>query len=736
MFEIKNDGKSLLFNGRTLPFPTLSVGRGHSDIKMYRGNFKIKENPIKWNHLNADVLGDCVIYRGEDIEVKFLVEERGGFLFIKPSVIEKSSTTKTTQQNDSTTQTASQARTQVDATQGTANYNRFRLEFVASEAEAVYGGGEQYSYFNLRGHKIPVMTTEQGVGRNPLRPLTIVAQLHDKAGGSKVTTYYPQSTFVSSISTSDNYMVHIYGTDYCVMDFTSQNSHKVISYSLPPMIAMAYGDSLMDCATKVSLLLGRQQVLPKWVHQGIILGLQGGTETVKGKVDKALASGVKVCGLWIQDWSGKIQTSFGSRVLWDWVWDSVRYPDLPTWTRQLAQTGIRVLAYINPYVIKNGTLAREAAAKGYLVKDPSGNDYFIDFGEFECAHIDLTNTQAFDWYKQKIKQNLLDIGITGWMTDFGEYLPTDAVVHSRISGTQAHNLWPGLWAKLNHEVLEETNNMDNAVFFMRSGNSLSPRYAQSIWAGDQNVDWSRDDGIASVIPAALSLAYSGYGLSFSDIGGYTTIAWLHRSKELLLRWTELSCFTPIMRTHQGNRPSSNWQFDSDSDTLSHIAYWSNLHSRLTDYLIFCEEQNRDLGLAVMRPMNWYTSESWAKDCVSQYMLGPDLLVAPILEKGAHGRHVNLPDYVPTNVSTKSGASTATEAPSNDSASTVTEAKLTTAGGGIAENNGPVGTWTHLFTGQIYSSGLHYISSKIEEHSIPVFYRTTSPWASYFANLTK
>ncbi len=61
---------------------------------------------------------------------------------------------------------------------------------------------------------------------------------------------------------------------------------------------------------------------------------------------------------------------------------------------------------------------------------------------------------------------------------------------------------------------------------------------------------------ASVVPAALSLAMTGHGLHHSDIGGYTTLFEMKRSKELLLRWCDFSAFTPMMRTHEGNRPAT------------------------------------------------------------------------------------------------------------------------------------------------------------------------------------
>lgn len=91
---------------------------------------------------------------------------------------------------------------------------------------------------------------------------------------------------------------------------------------------------------------------------------------------------------------------------------------------------------------------------------------------------------------------------------------------------------------------------------MRAGSTGSQKYSTMMWAGDQNVDWSLDDGTASVVPAALSLAMTGHGLHHSDIGGYTTLFEMKRSKELLLRWCDFSAFTPMMRTHEGNRPAT------------------------------------------------------------------------------------------------------------------------------------------------------------------------------------
>ncbi|HAN43076.1 MAG TPA: alpha-glucosidase, partial [Sphaerochaeta sp.] len=360
MLRFVEDGKLIDFNGKMFATPDVRVGKGGSDISMYRGNFKVKEQKVAWRSLEPKVSGKEIVYTGEGAEIKLSPIEENGFLMLDFSVARS-------------------------------DFNRYQLRFPTDPGEAVYGGGEQYSRFNLRGRKFPIMTREQGVGRSYKRLFTILSELHDKAGGAYHTTYYPQPTFVSSA----NYFIHVFSFDYSVLDFTSNKYHAIMSYSMPKRIAVGFGENLMETASKVSLLLGRQAPLPSWVHDGMILGVQGGTEVVKKKLDKTLAAGVKVCGLWAQDWVGKCVTSFGSRLIWNWEWNQEMYPGLDKWMPELEKQGIFFTIYINPYLRKDYSMCNEAAEKGYLVKDKDGKDYYVDFGEFDCAHVDLTNPDAY-----------------------------------------------------------------------------------------------------------------------------------------------------------------------------------------------------------------------------------------------------------------------------------------------------------------------------------------------------
>ncbi|MBF4212909.1 alpha-glucosidase, partial [Pseudomonas donghuensis] len=77
---------------------------------------------------------------------------------------------------------------------------------------------------------------------------------------------------------------------------------------------------------------------------------------------------------------------------------------------------------------------------------------------------------------------------------------------------------------------------------------------------------------------------------------------MKRSKELLLRWCDFSAFTPMMRTHEGNRPGDNWQFDGDADTIAHFARMTTVFTTLKPYIKAAVAQNAKSGLPVMRPL--------------------------------------------------------------------------------------------------------------------------------------
>lgn len=658
-------GFTLTFQQRVLlrhtpEAPCLWIGRGKADIDMFRGNFSIKDQLSEKLAL-TDV---SITPQGQGWNIRF---SRGDVAH---------STLRIT--------TDAQGRLEMQLHNSDQTNNRMWLRLAAQQADHVYGCGEQFSYFDLRGKPFPLWTSEQGVGRNKQSYVTWQADCKENAGGDYYWTFFPQPTFVSS----QKYYCHVENSCYMNFDFSAPDFHELAIWQDQAVLRFDCASSYIGLLEKLTALLGRQPELPDWVYDGVILGIQGGTEVCQQKLDLMREHGVKVSGIWAQDWEGRRITSFGKRLMWNWRWDSELYPELDKRIPQWKKEGVRFLGYINPYVAIEKELYAEAAEQGYLTKDYSGNDYQVEFGEFYAGVVDLTKPEAYDWYKNVIKKNLIEFGLDGWMADFGEYLPTDTVMHNGVDAEIMHNAWPALWAKCNYDALVESGKLGEILFFMRAGYTGSQKYSVMMWAGDQNVDWSLDDGLASVIPAALSLAMTGHGLHHSDIGGYTTLFDMKRSKELLMRWCEFCAFTPLMRTHEGNRPDDNWQFDHDVETIRQFARMSRVFSAMKPYIKQAVALNAQSGLPVMRPLFLhYEEDAHTYSLKYQYLFGRDLLVAPVHEEGRSDWTLYLPQD----------------------------------------------SWINLWTGEPHSGGCDVtVAAPIGQP--PVFYRANSEWADLFASL--
>ncbi|WP_145521863.1 alpha-glucosidase [Yersinia aldovae] len=640
--------------------PCLWIGRGKADIDMFRGNFSVK---------------DCLSEKLALTDTVITPQGRGWDIHFSRGDVAQTTLHIT---GDAA------GRLEMTLSNSDKENNRMWLRLAAQQEDHIYGCGEQFSYFNLRGKPFPLWTSEQGVGRNKQSYVTWQADCKENAGGDYYWTFFPQPTFVSS----QKYYCHVDNSCYMNFDFSSPDYHELAIWQDSAVLRFECADSYIRLLEKLTALLGRQPELPDWVYDGVILGIQGGTEVCQKKLDVMREHGVKVSGIWAQDWEGRRITSFGKRLMWNWRWDSELYPALDKRIAQWKNEGVRFLGYINPYVAIEKELYAEAAEKGYLTKDYNGNDYQVEFGEFYAGVVDLTKPAAYDWYKDVIKKNLIEFGLDGWMADFGEYLPTDTVMDNGVDAEIMHNAWPALWAKCNYDALTETGKLGEILFFMRAGYTGSQKYSVMMWAGDQNVDWSLDDGLASVIPAALSLAMTGHGLHHSDIGGYTTLFDMKRSKELLMRWCEFCAFTPLMRTHEGNRPDDNWQFDGDTDTIRQFARMTHVFAALKPYIRQAVSLNSQSGLPVMRPLFLhYENDAHTYHLKYQYLFGRDLLVAPVYEEGRTDWTLYLP-----------------------------------------EDN-----WINLWTGEPHGGGGE-VTLPAPIGRPPVFYRASSEWAELFASL--
>lgn len=545
-----------------------------------------------------------------------------------------------------------------------------------------------------------------------------------------------------------------------------------------------YGSSLLSLITEITAYTGRMKALPAWTQTGAIVGMQGGTEVVLKNLDKLrlndsvinkllsystnndnlLATKLStaklpatklsandshappLAGVWLQDWVGQRHSYDGDRLQWNWVLNEQHYPD---WheklVQPLAKQNTRMLTYINPFFSltpstvsdKSNSSSRrdlygEGIEHGYFVKDSSNNSYLLASGSIEFHMVDFTNPGARIWMKEIIKQELIkNAQSSGWMTDFGEYLPFDAVLFDGSSAASQHNVYPQQWAMLNEEACREAHaegllntfpggqsaegTSCEFLYFLRSGWTQSPKHARLFWLGDQLVTWDEHDGLKSSIVAALSGGLTGHSLTHTDIGGYT----MHdsgpypyrRSEELLLRWIEISTFgNAVFRTHTGLSISDyNAQIYSSPRITLHFSLFTQVFVKLTAYRKLLMQEAELYGWPMIRPMAaYYAYDNITWDLTEQFMFGADFLVAPVLTSAALSVE-RVSKYAKNHPMFDSGASSI---------------KAVSVKVYIPAHS----EWIHLWSGQLLinnDSEGRYVSADAPIGAPPVFYRRES-----------
>jgi alpha-glucosidase len=535
---------------------------------------------------------------------------------------------------------------------------RSGLLFISDEQERVFGFGEQFSDFDFKGKRVPIMVDEQGLSRGA-QPLTDWFDSRSvSAAGEWYSTYAPIPHFI----TTDLRSLMLENAEFSVIDLRDNNQIAMEAYSNNLVARLIIGDTPLDIIERFTNYSGRMRALPEWSTNGLILGIQGGTDRILTAVSSLQDEDASLSAVWMQDWEGQRRVAQGERLWWNWELDTVRYPRWEDMVGTLKSDGIRVMGYINPYLHElesagkeyyRRNLSREAMDQDFLIRRIDGTLATTGGANFLAYVVDVTNPDAREWLKDVIKTELLGAGLSGWMADFGEALPLDAALYSGESPTEAHNRYPEYWATLNREAIEEAGMGDEAVFFMRAAYTRSPGASTLFWAGDQTSNWDNYDGIKTSVTALLTSGLSGFAFNHSDVGGWLSIdgdelgapVSVRRTKELMLRWIELGAFQSIFRTHEGLRPHWAHQFDTDKETLEHIARFSNVYNAWHEYRRALVDEAADKGWPLVRHPFLHNpqDQNFWRLSYQQYMIGSELWVAPVLDEGAVEVAMHLPE---------------------------------------------------------------------------------------------
>jgi len=498
------------------------------------------------------------------------------------------------------------SREEPDVTVGT------RVNLSLDPYESLFGLGEKFTDLDKRGQRIVCWNVNPyGAGRE---------------------TAYKNIPFLVS---TRGYGIFLNETCRSIWDIGRTSNFSLSIEADGPALDLFIipGDSLKNILSKYSDMVGHAPLPPRWSF-GLWISPFGEQRISKTGMNQRelleLADTIRsreiACDVIHIDpyW-------MGGTGLCHFQWDRSTYPDPGGLVRKLMEKGFRVCLWEHPYVEKDGEIYNEAADKGYLLKHADGSVYdthlvYIsphrrkDYTESQYALggiVDFSNPEAAEWYKSKHRP-LLEMGVAAFKSDFGEMIPYDAHFFNGKTGRVMHNLFPLLYNRTVFEVIKEFQ--ERPVVWGRSGYAGSQRYPVQ-WSGDPLTDFK---SLAATIRGGLSYGLSGIPFWTFDLGGFKG----NPTVEVYLRWTQVGLLLSHSRFH-GTTPRLPWYYGEQAMEI--VRDYVHLRYRLLPYIYAVSQEAVRTGLPVMRALALEFEQDPGSLAVdTEYMLGPSLLVVPVL----------------------------------------------------------------------------------------------------------
>lgn len=350
-------------------------------------------------------------------------------------------------------------------------------------------------------------------------------------------------------------------------------------------------------------------------------------------------------------------------------WDKSKFPDPEGLLKKLHDRGLKVCVWINSYIGQKSPLFEEGARNGYFIMNEDGTPWQWNKWQAGMAIVDFTNPEATKWYQGYLKK-LVAMGVDCFKTDFGERIPAEGVKYYDGSDPELmHNYYTYLYNKAVYDVLVETKGADEAILFARSA-TIGGQQFPVHWGGDCSSNYP---SMAESLRAGLSFGMSGFGYWSHDIAGFEDQA----TPDLYKRWTQFGLLSSHSRYHGSTAYKVPWLYGDEAVDVARE--FTELKLRLKPYLLKMMQETHETGVPMMRAMVLeFPDDPTCEDIDTQYMLGDDLLVAPIFREDGVARF-----YVP--------------------------------------DDGTGEAWMNIITGTAYEPGKWY-TEQYDYHTLPVLAR--------------
>lgn len=461
--------------------------------------------------------------------------------------------------------------------------------------EKIYGLGERFTNFVKNGQSVEIWNEDGGTGTEQA---------------------YKNVPFYLS---NNNYGLFVDEPGKVEFEVGSEKVSRV-QFSVPGE-QMTYsvigGADMKQILANYTALTGRAPLVPDWSY-GLWLSTSFTTDydekTVLDFVDGMAERDIPLSVFHFDcRWMKELEWC-------NFEWDETKFPDPEGLLSKLHDRGLKVCVWINSYIGQKSPLFEEGAKRGYFIKNTDGSVWQWDKWQAGMAIVDFTNPDATAWYQGYLKK-LVAMGVDCFKTDFGERIPTEGVRYFDGSDPQMmHNYYTLLYNKAVYDVLAETKGEDEAILFARSATVGGQCYPVH-WGGDCSSNYP---SMAESLRAGLSFGMSGFGYWSHDIAGFEDQA----TPDLYKRWTQFGLLSSHSRYHGSTAYKVPWLYGDEAVDV--CREFVDLKLRLVPYLKRMAVQTHETGVPMMRAMVLeFQDDPTCEDIDTQYMLGSDILVAPI-----------------------------------------------------------------------------------------------------------
>ncbi|WP_404454496.1 glycoside hydrolase family 31 protein [Virgibacillus necropolis] len=492
------------------------------------------------------------------------------------------------------------------------------------QADRFYGFGEKSGFLDKRGEKYTMWNTDVYAPHNPeTDPLYESIPYFMTLRNGRAHGVFFDNTFrtVFDMKSADD--------TYAFMAEGGQLDYYVMAGPTPKAVLTQY-----------THLTGRMPVPPKWA-----LGFHQSRYSYESEAEvRALAENFLERDIPVDVIHLDIHYMNGYRVF---TFDKEKFPNPEKMITDLRAMGIRIVPIVDPGVKKDSEYLtyQEGVTGDHFCKYIEGETYFGDVWPGTSAFPDFTDEKVRKWWGNK-HAYYTDMGIEGIWNDmnepavFNETKTMDVAVMHRNDGKptthrELHNVYGLLMGEATYEGMKVQLKGKRPFLLTRAGYAGVQRYA-SVWTGDNRSFWEH---LQMSLPMCMNLGLSGVPFTGPDVGGFAH----DTNAELLVRWTQVGAFTPYFRNHSaiGTHYQEPWQFGPENEAI--MKKYIQMRYEWMPQLYSLFYQASATGLPVMRPLLMeFPDDVKTYNVNDQFMIGDNVIIAPILAPSVKDRAVYLP----------------------------------------------------------------------------------------------